>query len=251
MRAINPYLEILKKAQDTESSTTIFPDLLAECGLDNVDCPKCGNTGYILRQTDGELFSKECSCMAKRRSIRRLTRSNMSDMLSHYMFDSYETPDDYRVRVKHLAKKFAEDDTGWFFISGKSGSGKTHLCTAICSRLIERDNDVYYMKWRDESRSLKAIINTEEVDERLDKLKRVHVLYVDDFFKGGCNDADIRLAFEIINDRYNDSKLRTVISSEMTMEQIIAADEALGSRIYERSRGYMLSSPKENWRLRA
>lgn len=245
----NPYLEMLKKAQSDSTSITTT-ESLKDYGLDNVDCDICGNTGYLVWQEDGIAYSKECECMAKRRSLRRIQTSGLSEMLSRYTFDAYEVPDAKRLQIKHLAKRFAEDDSGWFYLSGQSGSGKTHICTAICARLIERGKNVYYMKWRDESRQLKALMNTEEVEKPLDRLKEIPVLYIDDFFKGGCGDADLRLAFEIINARYNDSRLRTVISSEMTIEQVLSADEALGGRIYERSRGYILSAPSENWRIK-
>ena len=196
------------------------------------------------------LFTRECECMAKRRSMRRIRKSNMEDMLLRYTFSSYETPDEERMKIKSAALDFANGNSGWFYIAGQSGSGKTHICTAICSRLIDRGKEVYYMRWRDESRQLKGMLNTEEIEKPLEKLKRVPVLYIDDFFKGGANDADVRMAFEILNARYNDTRLRTVISSELPIRNLLGIDEALGGRIWERSNGYRLTAPKENWRLR-
>lgn len=198
---------------------------------------------------NGELFCRDCECMAKRRSLRRIKNSGMEDMLSRYTFESYETPDAARTCIKMVAERFCKADTGWFYISGRSGSGKTHICTAICSRFIEQGKETYYMKWRDESRQLKAIVNTDEIEKPLEKLKRVPVLYIDDFFKGGVSEADVRIAFEILNSRYNDTKLRTVLSSELMIEDLLDIDEALGGRIKERSNGYMVKSVDENWRL--
>ena len=62
-------------------------------------------------------------------------------------------------------------------------------------------------------------------------------------------DADINLAFEILNARYNDPMLRTVISSELPVEKILAIDEAVGGRIVERARGFICKAPPENYRL--
>ena len=98
--------------------------------------------------------------------------------------------------------------------------------------------------------ALPSIINDEEVNEPLERLKRIPVLYIDDFFKGSANEADVRLAFEIINARYNDSHLRTIFSSEINFEGLEEIDEAVCGRIYERSKGYRLAAPKENYRLR-
>lgn len=225
-------------------------ETLDDYGLGGVDCPICHNTGHLLYRKDGCTYTKECECMAKRRFLRRVRKSGMDDMLSRYSFETYETPDKSRAAIKQSAERYCTERGGWFYIAGQSGSGKTHICTAICSSLIDKGCDVYYMAWRDESRQLKAIMNTEELDAKMDYLKRVKALYIDDFFKGGVNDADVRLAFEIINARYNDTRLRTIISSELTLEDILNIDEALGSRIIERSRGYQGIAPKENWRLR-
>ena len=84
------------------------------------------------------------------------------------------------------------------------------------------------------------------------KLKTIPVLYIDDFLKckGEPSTGDLNLAFELINGRYNNEKLRTIISTERSIENVLDFDEALGSRIYEKSKGYCLSAPHENWRMR-
>lgn len=237
---------MLKQVQ--ASGISITPETLDDYGLGNVDCEICGNTGSVTECKDGVLYSRECSCMARRRSIRKLKNSGLEDMISRYTFDSYETPDRETARIKEIAQHYTD---GWLYIFGRSGSGKTHICTAICADLIRKDLEVYYMSWRDESTALKALVtDAEEYEKRLNKIKRVPVLYIDDFLKGGSSDADIRLAFEILNARYNDKALRTIISSEFDIKDILDRDEALGGRIYERSKGRVIKAPSKNWRLR-
>ena len=75
------------------------------------------------------------------------------------------------------------------------------------------------------------------------------MLYIDDLFKGNVTGADLNLAFQLINARYNDRKLITILSSELTLSEIIEQDEALGGRIYERARGFVLAAPNRNRRL--
>lgn len=228
---------------------------LGEYHLDNVNCDKCGNTGYIVWRdggVEGQVHTKECECMARRRSLRRIQISGMADMFERYTFDNYKTPNRYRELIKQRAIEYTQDDNGWFYIYGQSGSGKTHICTAICAELINRGNEVYYMSWRDESVKIKAVVNdSDEYARQMKRLKTVNVLYIDDFLKGGGSNADLKLAFEILNGRYNDRKLRTIISTELTLEGLMEIDEALGGRIYERSKkiNYLIKAPKENWRL--
>ena len=63
------------------------------------------------------------------------------------------------------------------------------------------------------------------------------------------SDGDLNVAFELLNARYNARK-RTIISGERTIGAIMDIDEAIGSRIYERSKnGYCFETSPENWRL--
>ena len=102
-----------------------------------------------------------------------------------------------------------------------------------------------------------GLTDREWYEKRIERLKTVPVLYIDDFWKAKktdgqtrVTDGDVNLAFEILNFRYNDSKLRTIISSEMMLENVLDIDEATGSRIYERSRGFTKTAPADNWRLK-
>ena len=226
-------------------------ETLDDYGLGGINCPDCGNTGYIRYTKNGEEFARECKCMGQRRSLRRLRNSGMMDMMERYTFANYETPDRERQAIKEKALCFCQQEKGWLYITGRSGSGKSHICTAICSELLRQGLEVYYMAWRDESVTIKANVNDAEWYERkMTKLKSVQALYIDDFLKGSTTEADIRLAFEILNARYNNSKLRTIISSEIDLCRLLDLDEALGGRIYERSKGYRIKAPNENWRLR-
>ncbi|MBQ7347772.1 MAG: hypothetical protein IJW55_07430 [Clostridia bacterium] len=78
----------------------------------------------------------------------------------------------------------------------------------------------------------------------MNELKSVKVLYIDDFLKVQRGQqptpADINLAFEIINHR-DVKNLRTIISTERTIDDIISLDDAVGGRIYELAKGFGMS----------
>ena len=92
---------------------------------------------------------------------------------------------------------------------------------------------------------IKSLITEgEKYEHAVFKLKTVEVLYIDDLFKTGKDlngkiqrptTADINLAFEIINYRYNNKNLVTIISSERNITEIMDIDEAVGGRIFELS----------------
>lgn len=224
--------------------------------LNEFDCPICRNKGTIFYLRDGCITSKDCECATKRKSIQRIRRSGLENMLSENTFDTWETLNEWQNTAKAVALKYVNDaETEWFLAAGKSGSGKTHLCTAICGALIEKGEDTKYMMWKSESTRIKAFANDAEEYEHLIKpLKEIRVLYIDDLFKVGANatptTADLNLAFEIINHRYM-AKLKTIISTERSLDDLLDLDMAIGGRIYERCKGYYLDfSNKPNWRLR-
>ena len=218
-----------------------------------LDCPLCNNKGYIAFVDENySVFTKECDCMARRRSLKSAKESGLSEMLGIYTLDNYQMPADWQKNVYTKATAFIGDPSGWFIISGCPGSGKTHICTAICGALIDAGKETKYFMWREMAPKLKALVNERELYEaKMDKFKETDVLYIDDFFKGNITAADINLAFELLNSRYNSRSKITIISTERTVEDLIEIDEALGSRIYERSKGFYIQTPPHtNWRLR-
>ena len=231
--------------------------------LTGYDCPICKNKGVIHYLKDGYEFAKPCECMKLRDSLRRIRQSGLGDLLNEYTFDKFQTESPWQEAVKNSALKFLEDhDRKWFFIGGQVGAGKTHLCTAIVGEFLKRGISAKYMLWRDEALKLKAVVNDDTAYSNLIKpLKTVPVLYIDDFFRTGNDETgrkkaptqgDINVAFELINYRYNNN-LATVLSSELTVDQILFFDEAVGSRIYQRTKEYhwdIAKDPHKNYRLK-
>lgn len=214
--------------------------------LSGLDCPLCKNRGYITEVRGSYVVSVECKCMAARRSMKRIEKSGLGDLLKRCSFENFKTDVPWQAEMKQVAQSYLAHGRGkWFAAMGAVGAGKTHICTALCSELLSRGIEVRYMLWRDESTRIKALTNDAEGYKKLvDPLKTVPVLYIDDLFKTRQGDeitkADVNLAFELLNNRYCDRKLATVISSEKTIEEITDIDEAIGSRIYERSKGFYL-----------
>ena len=209
------------------------------------NCPACKNKELIydvVANPDGSprLTARVCKCQEIRRTIRRMQRSGLENIISDNLFSKYETPDTWQQTIKAAAMEYAKTFRGWFWIGGQSGSGKSHLCTAICRDAIYKGMEVVYMMWREDAPRLKAAVNSEEYPAMVDQYKKAPVLYIDDLFKTGKDNtervkptsADVNLAFEIINFRCV-GKLPTIISSEFLQRELIDIDEALTGRIVQ------------------
>lgn len=236
---------------------------------DGYSCALCKNKGIIAYPEISELgystvVFRECVCMKPRRSLRRLEKSGLKSLIKDYTFARFNVHKPWQGLMLNAARSYAEKPEGWFFVGGQSGSGKTHICTAICRELLLSGRAVIYMLWRDTVAQLKAAVTDEKrYAELINEYKTVDVLYIDDLFKSGRSkeaaaqptSADINVAFEILNYRYNNPALLTVISSEYSIGDIISIDEAVGGRIYERTKNGNACSIKrdrgKNYRLRS
>jgi DNA replication protein DnaC len=91
------------------------------------------------------------------------------------------------------------------------------------------------------------------MEAKINKMQTINVLFIDDLFKGRAQPTPFQLEqmFAIINYRYM-NHLPMLISSEKSIQEIIAFDEAIGSRIYEMTREYRveLKGKDLNYRTR-
>lgn len=226
---------------------------------DGYNCPECKNKGYIARLNEnGYEVHTDCKCRVVRKTLARIRRSGLGDMISDCTFEKYNAVDPWQIHCKEKAQAFCSDDEAkWFFIGGQVGCGKTHLCTAIASYYINHGAEVRYMLWAEDAKRLKALVNDISYQEKIDIYKSVEVLYIDDFLKTKQGEtpttADINLAFEILNHRLLDREKITIISSEKLLDEIIDYDEATMSRIKQKARRYTLNIKRDrsrNYRLK-
>ncbi len=134
---------------------------------------------------------------------------------------------------------------------GQPGTGKTHLLTALSNVLIAKGVQVQYFPWVEGFNDLKS--DFEASDEKVNRLQRVPVLFIDDLFKGRDHPTNWQLEqlFSIVNYRYLNN-LAMLISSEKTMKQMCDFDEGIGSRINEMCKGYKVTIQRDiklNYRL--
>ena len=222
------------------------------------DCPICRNKEFVLTLEGKQRRSHACSCVQIRQNLLRLKQRGLLDLYQQCTFSNFTTPQLWQQQAKDAAQSYSESDLKhWFFLSGPSGCGKTHLCTAIAAQLILTGHDVQIFRWVEWAAKAKsAITDADAYAALLEPLKDCDVLYLDDFLKvqKGVSPtaADIRLAFEVLDARYNAPDKSVILSSEFHLGQITGFDEALAGRIVERSGGFAVqiqNAPGRNYRF--
>lgn len=249
--------EIVQQMPETIDPTTLaLTDLYTRC-------ERCGEI-RCWKDSEGRLWAwPTCSCYRSERARELIAASGLAEYFSTHTFDRFITNTPWRTTLKGLAEKYVATilqgsrPVPWFYIGGNPGSGKSHICTAICKELLTKNQAVKYMKWDIESRNLKSYTSADSYEEQIARYANAQVLYIDDLLKmkysdaPAFTDADIKICFSILNARYLQNR-PTIISSEWSIKQLIPADEGTFSRIVERCNGFLFDierKPENNFRL--
>ena len=167
--------------------------------------------------------------------------------------NSSETAKNTILAYNHKFDGIRESRRNSVLLCGQSGSGKSHLCIALAINFLKRNIKTVYMPYRDVITKIKQnMINEQYYAQALLQYQTCDVLLIDDLFKGRINESDINIMFEIINYRYINF-MPIIVSSEFLIEDMLAFDEAIGSRIYEMTRDYIVEIEKDrknNYRLK-
>lgn len=216
---------------------------------DGYNCEKCKNKGQIYYIRGQEVVARLCSCISTRKNIALVNKSGLKELLEKKRFDNFLETENWQRSIKERAKLFIDNgEYKTFFIGGQCGSGKTHVCVAMCGELLKKGAPTLYMLWTRDARALKAVSMEREFYEKIQEYINVRVLYIDDFLKvmkgTSPTSADMNIAFEILNARLNDPEKITLISSEFTIDELLKIDEGTASRICENAGSFVINIGK-------
>ncbi len=225
-------------------------------------CQRCKDTGYITEFVDGVPYAHPCACLVQHQVAARLRRSGISAAdYARYRFDNFRTDTSESTAMMRMAKQYlaCRRKGEGFAVVGKSGTGKTHICIAICHALTEQyGEEHYYFSYRSEIQKIKAAMyKSGEYERIMEHWRTVPNLYIDDLFKEAriqlqkvyeLQSQDRQIMYDLINARLM-SKRATLFSSELTMGELLMTDEAIGSRICQMTRNYIYKTTGDNRRL--
>ena len=199
-------------------------------------CKKCSDTGF-----DG---TKMCTCLKQLLITKNIQSSGMGQLIDKQSFDNvslevYKSkPEVYERMSRNLkiAKGFADSFSTRrdnLLLIGTTGTGKTHVSTAIAKAVISQGFDVLYD-------SVQNIVNDFEADKfksgynqtesKSDKYLECDLLIIDDLGAEFVTQFSISALYNLINTRQNKG-LSTIISTNLSATELAAKYEG---RIYSR-----------------
>lgn len=185
----------------------------------------------------GSGTAAKCKCMEIKRIEKNLKRSGLLGYRNK-TFDNFMAYGKLGP-IKDKLMSYDHTARSSVLIFGQVGSGKTHLSMALGNRLVDDGVRLVYMPYRSTITVLKQnMLDSEYYQKEIHKYTNAEVLVVDDLFKGRITESDINIMFEIVNHRYLNEK-PLIVSSEKTIDQLMDIDEAIASRLYEMSTGWV------------
>jgi len=199
-------------------------------------CPKCSDTGFV--------GTKMCSCLKQLLITKNIQSSGMGNLIDKQSFDNfdlewYKSNQDHYIRMARnvkiarlYAENFARHQDNLLLI-GTTGTGKTHISTAIAKTVISQGFDVLYD-------SAQNIINDFETDRFKNnygqnepvstKYLECDLLIIDDLGTEFISQFSISALYNLINTRQNRG-LSTIISTNLSATELAGKYEG---RIYSR-----------------
>ena len=201
-------------------------------------CPVCCDTGY-----NG---NKICTCFREELIKENIRSSGIGNLIEKQSFDNFNLSiykdDDIKKEMAHNlkeAKKYATEfsrDSKNLLLIGTTGTGKTHLTTAIAKTVIENGFEVIY----DSAQNVVAAFEYDrfksgygQYEARGEKYLECELLILDDLGTEFSNQFTVSCIYNLLNTRLNKG-LPTVISTNLGAGELLSRYE---DRIYSRILG--------------
>ncbi len=207
----------------------------ADYTLPRYTCQRCNDTGYI--------GDRMCSCFRELLVKENLKSSGIGALIDRQSFENFDTtspdPEIAKKMKKNLKRarayvsSFEVGKSNNLLLLGNTGTGKTHISTAIARELIELGYEVLY----DSCDNILQAIISDRFENRAGRgdsarYTQCDLLILDDLGAEYVNQLSIATLYNLLNTRINKG-LPTLISSNLSPELLRTTyDDRIYSRLF-------------------
>ena len=188
-------------------------------------CPLCADTGFVE--------TKMCKCFKQMLITENIKSSGMGSLIEKQSFDNFDldvykdVPENYERMSNNLsdAKNFAENfgkGIKTLVFMGSTGTGKTHISTAVAKTVIEKGFEVLY----DSAQNIFSAFEADRFksgygpyEPKADKYLECDLLIIDDLGTEFSNQFTVSCFYNLINTRQNRG-LCTLISTNLDYTEL-------------------------------
>ena len=219
-----------------------YAPLAAVCTKDRADYPT-----YLLRLAERELLDRE-----RRAAERRVKAARFPVVKTLDSFDFQAQPSINQELVRELIRGEYIDRHENVLLIGNSGTGKTHLATALAFAACQQGRHVRFFTVTGLVTQLLERREDRQLERFHKQLERCHLVVLDELGYVPCSKAAAELFFDVVSRAYERTSL--LVTTNLPFEQWteIMGSERLTGALLDRLRHHIhiLEANGESYRLK-
>lgn len=208
-------------------------------------CTKHGEWQANRLENGAERWVADCpKCVAERRSSELLRRAGIPVRFAERTLENFVATTSAQENALRVAKEYADDFPAalWagrcLVLTGKPGTGKTHLAIGIAHAAIGQGSSAVFVTVSEAIRTFRASWRKDaerSEDKVLEDFSKPDLLILDEVGVQYGTEAEQLVLFEIINRRYMDMRPMILISN-LPLQGEKTIQSYLGERAFDRLR---------------
>ena len=214
----------------------------ARCARENVD-----HLGFLLQLAELELLERE-----RRAAQRRLKAARLPAPKALDSFDFAAAPAVNKPQVLELARCEYVDRRENVLLIGASGTGKTHLATALAMEACGRGKRVRFYRVTELATLLLEAREERQLGQLRSRLAKLDLLILDELGYVPASQVGAELLFDVISTAYERSSV--IVTSNLPFEEwkeVLVSERLTGATLGRLThRCTIIETGRESYRLR-